>query len=119
MSITYKVLGQVESTANTNVDMYTVPSNTSTVCSTLVVCNRGLSTTFRVAVRPIGDTLQNKHYIAYDTTLASKDSFYLTMGITLGATDVVTVWAENSNVSFSLFGSEIAWVLVALAIKIV
>jgi hypothetical protein len=31
----------------------------------------------------------------------------LTLGITLAATDVVTVWASTANVAFSLYGVEI------------
>jgi hypothetical protein len=35
MTTTYKVLGQVNPSATTNTDLYTVPSATSAVCSTL------------------------------------------------------------------------------------
>jgi hypothetical protein len=73
----------------------------------LSVCNRGASATFRVAVRPAGETLANKHYIVYDNYVEQYDSLFLTLGITLAATDVVTVYSSTSNLSFCLFGSEI------------
>ena len=108
MAITYKVLGQSSPAANTATNIYTVPANTSAVCSTINVCNyAATNATFRVAVRPAGATLANLHYIAYDTAIPSNDSIALTLGMTLGNTDVVTVYANSATLSFSVFGSEI------------
>ncbi len=107
MATTRKVLGQSAPSATTNTTLYTVPASTSTVCSTLQVCNRGTSaTTFRVAIRPNGATLANEHYIYYDVALPANDAFAATLGITLGAADVITVYAGNGNLSFSVFGGE-------------
>lgn len=109
MAITYKVLGQIAPAATTATTLYTVPSNTSAVTSTITVCNQNASaTTFRIAVRPLGATLTAAHYISYDTALPANDTISLTIGITLATTDVVTVYAGTTNVSFNLFGSEIA-----------
>lgn len=108
MATTYKVLGQSAPAATTDSTLYTVPSATSAVCSTLTVCNRSSgSTTFRIAVRPAGASITNAHYIVYDNSINAYDTLFLTLGITLAATDVVTVYAGNTNLSFSLFGSEI------------
>lgn len=107
MATTYKVLGQSAPSATTNTTLYTVPSATSAVASTLSICNRGVSTTFRIAVRPAGATIANEHYIVYDNYVSAGDTVFLTLGITLAATDVVTVRAGTANTSFSLFGSEI------------
>jgi hypothetical protein len=108
MATTYKVLGQSAPAATTNTDLYTVPAATSAVCSTLAIANRGVSTTFRVAVRPAGATIANQHYIVYDSTISAGDSVFLTLGITLATTDVLTVYAGTTGLSFSLFGSEIS-----------
>lgn len=107
MAISYKVLGQSAPSATTNTDLYTVPSSTSAVASTLVIANRGVTTTVRVAVRPAGAALANQHYIVYDTPVNQNDSLFLTIGLSLSQTDVVTVYAGSADVSFSLFGSEI------------
>lgn len=108
MTIAYKILGQSNPTATTNTDLYTVPANTSVVASTLNICNQAtLAATFRIAVRPAGATLAAKHYIAYDNVVPALDTISLTIGMSLAATDVVTVYASNSTVSFNLFGSEI------------
>ncbi len=107
MPTTYKVLGQSAPSATTATTLYTVPGSTSAVCSTLSICNRGATTTFRVAVRPAGATLANQHYIVYDTWINQYDTIFLTLGITLATTDVVTIYAGSANLSFSLYGSEI------------
>lgn len=103
-----KVLGQSNPSATTATTLYTVPSAKSTVISTLTVCNLSTTTaaTYRIAVRPAGASLANSHYIAYDVTVGAADTTALTLGITLDATDVVTVYASTANVTFSAFGDE-------------
>jgi hypothetical protein len=109
MASTYKVLAQSAPSATTNTDVYTVGSGKSAVVSTITVANRAASSaTYRIAVRPLGATLANQHYIAYDATVPANDMIALTIGLTLAATDVVTVYASTANLSFNLFGSEIA-----------
>lgn len=110
MPTTYKVLGQVAPSATTATTLYTVPANTSTVVSTVNVCNRSssISDGFRIAIRPAGASLANQHYIAYDTPVPGGDSISLTMGISLSATDVITVYAGTANLTFSAFGAEIS-----------
>ena len=108
MATSYKVLGQANPVATTVTTLYTVPAATMSVCSTLAVASLGSSATFRVAVRPAGATLENKHYIAYDVPVGNADSVFLTLGLSLSSTDVVSVYASTANVSFSLFGSEVA-----------
>jgi glucose-6-phosphate dehydrogenase assembly protein OpcA len=109
MATTYKVLGQVNPSATTATTLYTVPASTQTVVSTISVCNlSGAELSFRIAIRPGGATLANQHYIAYDSKVAGNDTTFITVGATLGATDVITVYASTTNVTFNAFGSEIA-----------
>jgi hypothetical protein len=109
MPTTYKVLAQSAPSATTATDIYTVPSATATIVSSIVVANRATTAaSYRIAVRPNGATLANQHYLAYDVNVAGGDSTTLTLGITMDAADVVTVYASNANLSFNIFGSEIA-----------
>jgi hypothetical protein len=109
MATTYKVLGQVAPSATTLTTLDTVPSATSAVVSTIAVCNRAAtSATYRIAIRPAGAAISNEHYIAYDSTVAANDTTMLTIGITLAATDVISVYASTANLSFNAFGSEIS-----------
>lgn len=105
----YKVLGQVKPADTNLTTLYTVPSATSAVISTLVVCNRSAAAkSFRIAVRPAGAAIDDKHYIAYDVAIAANDSTCLTLGLTLETTDVLSVRSSAADdLSFNAFGSEI------------
>lgn len=108
MSILYKVLGQANPTATTATTLYTVPVSMNTVVSSVVVTNLSASqVNYRVAVRPGGESLANTHYVAYDATCPASDAVILSLGLTMAANDVITVYASTDAVNFSAFGSEI------------
>jgi hypothetical protein len=107
-SVSYKILGQAAPTAGTEVTLYTVPSATNAVGSSIVACNRSNSyTTINVSASKAGATTSNKDYIYYSLTIGAYDTFVGAVGLTLGATDVIRVSSVSGNVSFTLFGSEI------------
>lgn len=109
MATAYKVLGQVAPAATTATAVYTVPSATEAVVSTIVVCNRGASAgTYRLAVRPDGATLANQHYLAYDVGVSATDALTITVGITLDAGDVLEAYASSGDMTFQAYGSEIS-----------
>jgi glucose-6-phosphate dehydrogenase assembly protein OpcA len=109
MPTTYKVLGQSNPSATTLTTLYTVPSATNAVVSSITVANLAASTaTFRIAVRPAGASIANSQYIGYDITVGASDTTVLTMGITMNATDVLSVYASTATVTFSAVGSEIS-----------
>ena len=109
MPNTFKVLGQQAPAATTQTRLYTVPAGTSTVVSSVNICNRAAANaTFRVAVQPANAALSNTHYVAFDTNLPPNDTISLSLGLSLGATDVISVYANSASVTFSMFGSEIS-----------
>lgn len=102
-----KVLGQVAPGATTDTVLYTVPDETQTTCSSLVVCNRSAGAlTYRVSVRPKGAAVTTKHYLYYDKSVAANDSAAHIIGMTLQENDVVGVYASSGDLSFTLFGVE-------------
>lgn len=103
----YKVLGQSSPAATTLTTLYTAPALTQAVASTLSICNYGVSTTVRVAVRPAGAGIANQHYVVYEATVNANETLFLTLGLTLATTDVVSVYAGTATVSFNLYGSEV------------
>ena len=108
MATNYKVLGQVAPLATTATAIYTVPSATETVVSSVVVCNRaGTSATFRLSVRPNGATLANEHYMVYDANVDANDTLILTVGVTMDANDVIEGYASSGDLTFHVYGSEI------------
>jgi hypothetical protein len=109
MATIYKVLGQSSPSATTETALYTVPSATSAIGSSIIIANRSTSVaTFRVSIAVSGAATSNKDYIYYDLPIGANDTFIATIGITLATTDVVRVYSSNTNLSFSLYGSEIS-----------
>lgn len=109
MANAYKILGQNHLTDTNLTDCYTVPASTEAVISTIILANiTSSATTFRVALRPDGNSISDSMYIAYDVPLAANDSTTLTLGLTLNAADVVSVRAGDANaVSVNISGTEI------------
>ena len=107
MAVNYKVLGQSAPIATTLTDVYTVPVDTQAIVSTISICTRSTSTAIRIAVRPNGATIDDKHYIVHDVTIEVYEAMFLTVGLSLSAGDVISVYNEVADASFSVFGSEI------------
>lgn len=109
MPTAYKVLGQVVPTATTLTTLYTVPSATQAVISSVVITNQSAtSTSFRVSIAVAGAADTPKQYVAYDVPVFGNDVVSLALGLTLGAGDVIRVYATLATVSFSAFGEEIS-----------
>jgi glucose-6-phosphate dehydrogenase assembly protein OpcA len=109
MPTTYKVLGQVYPSATSNTTLYTVPASTQTVVSSITICNLGSAAdTIRIAIRVAGATLANEDYIAYEEAIAANSLMTITAGLTLAATDVITVYSTAGTCAFNAFGSEIS-----------
>jgi hypothetical protein len=109
MATSYKSLGQLDLTTTALTTLYTCPSSTETVISTVIIANRtATADSFRLAIRTDGDAISNKHYIAYDVPVAANDSTTLTLGITVKATDVISVQATTADrLSINAFGAEV------------
>lgn len=101
------VVKQVSPAAATPTDLYTVPNGVSFVGSTLVIANgNAASVTYRVSIRVGGAATDPKQYLAKDVLLPPNTTDTITIGPTLNATDVVTVYASQTGVAFNLFGVE-------------
>jgi hypothetical protein len=105
----FRVLGQSNPSACTFTTLYTVPAATQAVVSTITVCNYNTTANanFTISVRPAGSPQANQHLIVSNNVVQFLDTIALTLGITLGNTDVISVFSSTANVSFSVFGSEV------------
>jgi hypothetical protein len=109
MPAVYKVLGQVSPTNTSEATLYVVPSATEAVGSTLIIANISASAaTATLRVRPAGIAAANKHIVLPEVTIFPNRALTLTIGLTLEATDLVTLQSSAGNaLSASLFGTEI------------
>lgn len=108
MAETRKVLGQSKPAATTLTDAYTVPGATQAVVSTITISNQSATATaYRISVAVAGAVDTAAQYIAYDVAIAGNATHALTLGITLGAADVVRVYNTLATLSFNIFGVEL------------
>ena len=108
MATTYKILGQSNPAATTSTDLYTVPALTTAIVSSITVANLAATdATFRVSTAVAGLAITAKQYIAYDVTVPGSGFITMTLGISLGAADVIRVYASTANVAFSAFGTQL------------
>ncbi len=109
MATTYKVLGQSNPAATTLTTLYSCPAATQTVISTITICNQAnTSGTYRIAIRPNGASIAPEHYIVYDATVGANSTTAYTLGLTVDASDIISVFASSTTMSFNAYGSEIA-----------
>ena len=110
MPTTYKVLGQAAPADTNNATLYTVPSSTSAVASTIAIANVTASAaTCRIFVRIAGAAAGVGNALLYDASIPANSTTSLTLGVTLATTDVISVRTGTSNaLTFTAFGSEIS-----------
>jgi hypothetical protein len=108
MANVYNILGQLNPVPTTEEVLYLVPSSTSAVCSSIVVCNWGTTnTTFRISLSINSTPTDMKDYLYYDVAIAGNDTFIATIGITLGSSWEIRVYSGNNKLSYTVFGTEI------------
>ena len=61
-------------------------------------------------IRPVpnGVSITNANYIVYNATISGNETVAFTQGITMGAQDVLSVFASTASVAFNAFKMEIA-----------
>lgn len=107
---TYKILGQSAPSSTANADLITVGASKSQIISTLVIANTTTSAaTARVFARIAGAAAAASNALIYDTNIPPNSTASFTLGITLAATDVITIQTNTSNaLTFTAFGTELA-----------
>tara|TARA_R110000851_G_scaffold113151_1_gene237665 strand:- start:255 stop:599 length:345 start_codon:yes stop_codon:yes gene_type:complete len=106
-----KIMGQARENSTSAVTVYTLPSRTTAIIKSIVVCNTsGSDTTFRVFIDDDGSTYDQSTALFYDVDLPADetltfDSFTAmstvngTIGYSSGLANAVTV---------TIFGAEIS-----------
>ena len=108
----YKILGQVQTTANALTTIYTVPASTNTVVTTITICNQSANTvSVNVAANVSGSAVSTKNFIVSGYSLGAAETLVLEPRISLNVGSILSanVTGANaaSNVSINAFGVEI------------
>jgi hypothetical protein len=112
MAQTYKRLGAINPSANTQTNVYVVPASTEAVISTITVCNQSASNaSFSIAYMAASEfnsSAPAHTYLIRGAVVPAADTLVLTMGLTANTGAVLSANASIANISFGVFGSEIS-----------
>jgi hypothetical protein len=112
MANAYKILGQLNPTANTQGNVYVVPSSTAAVVSSIIIANQSTSNaSYSIIIVPSTDNSTSplpKHFILRGSIAPSGDTVLLDFPLTLPAGTVVAANTNNASLAFSAFGVEVS-----------
>ena len=113
MPNTYKILGQVNPSANTQSNVYVVPAATEAVVNSLTIANQGTSNvSYSVIVMPTAEfaspASNGKHFLIRGSSMPGGDTATLTLSLTLPAGAVLAANTNSADLSFSTFDVEIS-----------
>jgi hypothetical protein len=109
MAQEYKTLAQVTPTAEVLTNLYVTGATTQAVIGTITVS--GLSETtnsaFSIAVRPINEALNNKHFIFRGSPVLINEVLVVSGAITMGPNTILAANNYSGNAHFTVYGVEI------------
>lgn len=110
MPTIYKILGQAAPANTSNADLITVGTGKQQIISTVIVANTTTTdATCRIFARIGGAAAAASNAIVYDVSVPATGIQAFTLGITLTATDVLTIRSGTANaLTFTAFGTEIS-----------
>jgi hypothetical protein len=112
MARAYKILGQLNPTANTQGNVYVVPAATSAVINSITVANQSASNaSYSIIVMPSANfaapASNGQYYIIRGSMIPASDAATLTLSLSLPAGAIVAANTNSGNISLSAFGVEI------------
>lgn len=102
MADLWGALAQSIPAATTLTDIYTVPAGKQGTLK-IIICNRGVATTVRLAHAVGGAADTGKQYLLYDAVLAAPASLETDRVVVSGG-DVIRAYAGTNTVAFNING---------------
>jgi hypothetical protein len=112
MPNTYKILGQVNPSANTQSNVYVVPAATSAVINSVQIANQAATNaSYSLMVFPSAEfstpASNGKYFIIRGSTIPASDAATLTLSLSLPAGSIISANTNSASISFQAFGVEI------------
>jgi hypothetical protein len=110
MADTYKN-SRIQGTASlsTYATLYNTSSSVTAVISTIVVANTSsFNKQYRIAIMDSAGTPSASDWIIYDASIYANDSYFLTVGFTIGQNQFIRVSSTDNTVTFNASVLEIS-----------
>ena len=109
MSQTYKTLAQLTPPANVLTNAFVTGASTQAVVGTITISgiSESSNSSFSLAVRPINEPLQNRHYFIRGSVLPPEEIIVISGAVTMGPNTILLVNSSTGNAHFSVYGVEL------------
>ena len=112
MPNTYKILGQINPSANTQTNVDVVPAATEAVINSIQISNQAATNaSYSLMVFPSAEfsspASNGKYFIIRGSTIPASDAATLTLSLSLPAGAILAANTNSGSLSFSAFGVEI------------
>jgi hypothetical protein len=111
MAQSFKRLGAINPSANTQTNVYVVPAATSAVISTITICNQTASNaSYSLALMDASQfnaAAPTATFIIRGGVVPAADTIAITLGLTANAGMVLAANASSSSISIGAFGTEV------------
>lgn len=108
MAQSYEILGQLAPSANTLTNVFVTGASSSAIVGTITLHNfSDANASYSLIVRPINETLANKHFIIRGGVLPAREMISITGAVTMNANAILAANTSGGSVSFNAYGVEI------------
>ena len=108
MAQTYEILGQLAPSANTLTNVFVTGASSSAIVGTITLHNfSDANASYSLVVRPINESLANKHFIIRGGVLPAREMISITGAVTMNANAILAANTNGGSVSFNAYGVEI------------
>ena len=112
MPNTYKILGQINPSANTQTNVDVVPAATEVVINSIQISNQSATNaSYSLMVFPSAEfstpASNGKYFIIRGATIPASDAATLTLSLSLPAGAILAANTNSASISFQAFGVEI------------
>jgi hypothetical protein len=108
MAQAYEILGQLAPSANTLTNVFVTGASSSAIVGTITLHNfSDANASYSLVVRPINETLANKHFIIRGGILPAREMISITGAVTMNANAILAANTNGGSVSFNAYGVEI------------
>ena len=108
MAQTYEILGQLAPSANTLTNVFVTGASSSAIVGTITLHNfSDANASYSLVVRPINESLANKHFIIRGGILPAREMISITGAVTMNANAILAANTSGGSVSFNAYGVEI------------
>ena len=108
MAQTYEILGQLAPSADTLTNVFVTGASSSAIVGTITIHNfSDANASYSLVVRPINETLANKHFIIRGGILPAREMISITGAVTMNASAILAANTSGGSVSFNAYGVEI------------